>query len=279
MIYIDLTREQYMDLEKIKGFVYHGAEGYSSIVQMRKTVYVYLLLTFVPVGASVVGDVFAFGVVAFTVTLLYVLIVYTFPLRCPQPSFSCRFAVTAFHLIILSLELQLLEFTILYAGKYIGLGSIALILGLQILSAAVFVFIKVIKVKKGKYLNKKEYASSDGSPAIVGASSFGYLLARMLIRNTDIDSGAAAIIATTLFTALSVVIALVAAYHLLKYYYCKKYRITCDENGVSVSQKLILPEKKKSSLAKKIGKAILWGFLLLFMCAYVYGMYHISRGV
>ena len=80
-----------MNKEKIEAFVAYGAENYVSIEVLRKMLpQCYLFFTFLSVGASLVGDVFVFGIVSLLVTGLYGLFIYTFPLWCPSPSFACR---------------------------------------------------------------------------------------------------------------------------------------------------------------------------------------------
>lgn len=267
-----------MNLEKVKSFVYYGAEQYSSIALLRQMVPCYLFVTFLCVVASLVGNIFAFGITSLSITLIYSLIVYTFHLWCSKPSFSCRFATNAFGMIVLSLELQLMCYTILYAGKYIDFRDIVLIACLQLISGVICVLITVRKVRNGKYTNKKSGSSAVNNAVISGASFLGYFFARSLFRKTDISVSIAATIAAV-STALSVFFAILASFHILKYYYAKKYQITTDESGGSVSQMLVLSDNMKNSLVKKIWKAILWVLLLLIMCAVLYGMYQVSRGI
>lgn len=265
-----------MDSEKAKSFIYYGAENYTSIQALRQMVpYCYLILTFLCVAASLVGNILVFGIIEIAITLLYTLIVYTFHLWCPKPSFLCRFETNALSMVFLSLELQLMMCAGLYAGKYIDFRDIALIIGLQILSVAVFIFITVKKVKKGKYKDKKSGSSAVNITVVAGASFGGYSLVRMLHRNTD--TGMKTIIIIGIFMALAVLCDIIAALNLLKYYYAKKYHINCDANGESVSKMLVVAHSDQSSMSKKSLKVILWVFLILVLIAVLYGIYRISR--
>ena len=264
-----------MDFEKIKSFVYYGAENYSSIDSLRKMLpQCYLFLTFLCVTISIVGKFFAFGIVEVGITLLYSLLVYTFHLWCPKPSFPCRFITNALDIFFLSLELQLLMYTILFAVNYTDFWGIALILGFQMLSAVLCIIITIGKIKNGKYIEKKQNSFTVSTVLIVVSSSFVYFFIKMLHGNMDIDNQVAGTIFVALLTPLFVLFAMLISFQLLKYYYAKKYRIFCDESGRNISQMLIPVQNKDTSPIK----AILWGLLIFLMVAVLYGVYQVSRG-
>ncbi len=207
--------------------------------------------------------------------MCYTFFIYTFHLWCPKPSFSCRFATNALGVITLTVQLQLFVYTILYTGNYFNFLDIILLIGLQILTAVTYALITIKRIKNGKFFGKKGNGSAVCTATIAGAASLGYSFLRILFKN--MDKNIAMWIAVFIFTMLFMFLAILATFHMLKVYYAKKYQITCGEDGESISQMLVLPPKKKMSLAKRVLKAVRWGLLILVLIAILYGMYQASR--
>lgn len=264
-----------MTLEKIKSFVYYGAQNYISLESLKIMVPAcYLFLTYISFVAAIAGNVIPWAIAMLSVVILYSAVVYTFHIWCPKPSYACRFATSAFSMISLSVIFQLFVYTILFAGKYISFIDIGIIMVLQIISVIVYISMQKAKIKEGEYLNKK-VNSAGSNTVIVGGASLGYFFAKMFLR--DVDDHVAANIVISISTALSVLLGVLATLHLMKYYYAKKCQITSDENGENFSLQLIPQKKEERSLLKKILFNVWKIFVLVLLIAVLIGVYQVSR--
>ena len=116
--------------DKIKSFIYYGLENYISLASLRTMVpAAYLFLGFTGAVAGIAGNAPVLMTIFLSFIVVYAIVVYTFHLWCPQPSFSCRFAMSAFSTLSLSIILQSWMFLILLVGEYIDVWDIVAVSG------------------------------------------------------------------------------------------------------------------------------------------------------
>ena len=104
--------------DKVQSFVYYGSEHYISLSSLRAMVpAVYLLLGFTGAVVGIVGNAPVLMAAFLSLIAAYAIVVYTFHLWCPTPSFACRFAVSAFSALSISIILQSWGFFISFGWK------------------------------------------------------------------------------------------------------------------------------------------------------------------
>ena len=258
----------------VKKFVYLGVDSYISVAQLRN-IFPFVFLAFITIGISIVGNVFPLVIASFLLTAIHALAVHIFCKRNPVPSFECRFLVNAFESLFLSLELQLLMYTALYAGKIITVYFILLMTAIQIISAALTAVITVCKIRKRKSTERMFRRFFLGFLITVGVLLLFLLILMISGAEGDVANLLASVIITAIAAAILVLFAVLTVHPLLRYYYSKKNNITCDEHGNSVSEKLIYhaPDKPR----KRVLDIIMFILLMLVLSAILYGMYEVSR--
>lgn len=263
------------DIDNIRSFVYFGAQNYISLKIMRMLVPgCFAFLTFITFAAAIAGNILFFPVLQLFIVTIYAIIVYTFHISCPKPSFVMRFFTNALTILSLNAALQLFAYTVLLAGKYISVSDIFINIALQAAAAVLYMLITFCKIKWGHYKNKKTAAYLRNT-AIVSAGAFlGYYLAKMCL--SYISPSIAAVIVMALFTALSVVFSVITCFNLIKIFFCIKYSITEDGTGNTVSLGLIF-EQPKRSILHKIWSSVWKIALLVLLSAILYGIYKVSR--
>ena len=78
-------------------------------------------------------------------------------------------------------------------------------------------------------------------------------------------------------TFVAALCAVLATMHLMRFYYCKKYDIICDEKGNKTSPLLFAEKKEKESLPKRILVTVCKVVLLLFLALTLVGVYMVSQ--
>lgn len=261
--------------EKIKSFVYYGSKNYISLASLRAMVpSAYLFLSFFALVAGIAGDAIPAALAFLAIVVLYSLIVYTFPLWCPKPSFACRFAMSAFSTLSISIIFQAWIYTILFAAKQIDIFDVCIVIALQILSATIYYCITKFKINKGKFLSEKSYKTNISIGVIAGAAYGGVRFGRML---HNLNSAMAGTLAMICFAVFAAVCAAIATGHILKYYFYKKYNIDCDENGDTTSPLLFAEKREKKSLPKRIWSVTWKVLLLLLLIAILYGISQVRQ--
>ena len=261
--------------DKIKSFVYYGSENYISLSSLRTMVpAAYLFLGFTGAVAGIAGNAPILTIVFLSFIAIYAIVVYTFQLWCPQPSFSCRFAMGAFSTLSLSIILQSWMFLILLIGKYIDVWDIVLVAALQIISSVAYFIITRKRINKGIFKAKKSSKTNINIAIISGASFAGMRMGRML---RGMDSSLAATFAMIGFTCIAVLCSIIATMHIMKFGYCKKYDINCGKDYETTSPLLFVEKKEKKSLPKRIWSVAWKVMLLMLLVAILYGVYQVSQ--
>lgn len=260
--------------EKIESFVYYGADNYISLVSLRIMVpAAYLFLGFTGSVAGIVGRAIAPTAVFLSFILFYALAVYTFNIWCPSPSFSCRFAVSAFSTLSLSIILQSWAFLILLVAKFVNAWDIAIIALIQIVSAVICFFITKKWIDKGIYKAKKSFKSNINI-AIIASAAVSAFRGSGVLRN--IETSLAATIVTVIITFLAVLFAVIATPHLMKYFYCKTYNITCGTDNETTSPLLFAEKKEKKSLPNRIWSIFWKSVVAILLISILVGVYKAS---
>ena len=261
--------------DKIKSFIYYGSENYISLASLRTMVpAAYLFLGFTGAVAGIAGNAPILMAVFLSFIAIYAIVVYTFHLWCPQPSFSCRFAVSAFSTLSLSIILQSWMFLILLVGKYIDVWDIVLVAVLQIISSAIYFLITRERISKGIFRAKKSSKTNISIAVISGAAFAGVRMGRML---RGMNSSLAATLAMVGFTCIAVLFSVIATMHIMKFCYCKIYGISCGKEYENTSPLLFAEKKEKKSLPKRIWSVVWKITLLILLIAILYGVYQVSQ--
>ena len=261
--------------DKIESFIYYGSENYISLSSLRTMIpAAYLFLGFTGAVAGIAGNAPILTTIFLSFIVVYAIVVYTFHLWCPQPSFACRFAVSAFSTLSLSIILQSWMFLILLVGEYIDVWDIVLVAVLQIISSAIYFLITRKRISKGIFKAKKSSKTNINIAVISGASFAGMRMGRML---RGMNSSLAATLAMVGLACIAVLCSVIATMHIMKFCYCKSYGISCGKECEDTSPLLFAEKKEKKSLPKRIW-SIVWKItLLILLIAILYGVYQVSR--
>lgn len=261
--------------DKVQSFVYYGSEHYISLSSLRAMVpAVYLLLGFTGAVVGIVGNAPVLMAAFLSLIAAYAIVVYTFHLWCPTPSFACRFAVSAFSALSISIILQSWVFLFLLVGKRTDVWDIVCIVALQMISSAIYFLITRKRISKGNFIAKKSSKTNISIAIISGASYAGMRIGRML-RETNFSL--AATLAMVGLTCIAVLCSVVATMHIMKFCYCKSYGITCGKDSETTSPLLFAKKKEKKSLPKRIWSVVWKTTLLLLLVALLYGVYQVSH--
>ena len=261
--------------DKIKSFIYYGSENYISLASLRTMVpAAYLFLGFTGAVAGIAGNAPVLMTIFLSFVVVYAIVVYTFHLWCPQPSFSCRFAMSAFSTLSLSIILQSWMFLILLVGEYIDVWDIVLVAVLQIISSVIYFLITRKRISKGGFKAKKSSKTNINIAVISGAAFAGMRMGRML---RSMNSSLAATLAMVGLTCIAVLCSVIATMHIMKFCYCKIYGISCGKEYENTSPLLFAEKKEKKSLPKRIWSVVWKIMLLVLLIAILYGVYQVSQ--
>lgn len=261
--------------DNIKKFVYFGAENYMPLSTFKTMVpAAYLFLSFTAAVAGIAGNALVPTILFLSFVAINAIVVYTFHLWCPQPSFACRFSMSAFGILSLGIILQSWAFVILHIGGYMDLWDIVTAIAVQILAAAVYILITKSRIKKGVYKEKKSFKTNVNIGLISMAVFAGRRVGRRLL---GADSSVAVTLILMGITFVAALCAVLATMHLMRFYYCKKYDIICDEKGNKTSPLLFAEKKEKESLPKRILVTVCKVVLLLFLALTLVGVYMVSQ--
>ena len=257
--------------DNVTSFIYYGSQNYISLESLRLMVpSAFLFMSFCMLVVSIVSQRLIFGIVFLSLVAIYAVIVYTFHLWCPKPSFACRFAMSAFSSFSISIIFQVWAYSFLLATGLIDIWDILIAIVVQAVPAVACILIANAKIKSGAYLKKISVKTTVCMGGISAASVAGIHLARRL---GEISQHTASIIVMACVTLLGVIFASAGTMHIMKLYLCKKYEIKCDKDGSTVSELLILPKKPKKGLIRRIW-SVTWKVLVLILAiAILFGIY------
>lgn len=246
-----------LNADYVRDYIYYYAKNYTSLEILQWMIGVYAFLTFFACVASIMSNTLINGIIMVFLTLLYTIVVLVFQKKADQVnSFSLRFLVTGIFGAFSAIYFLLFACTFLDATRHGTLPSKAVLLLLLLLFTFIFHFTVLRNVIKGRYTEKnikKPKASKRVALwASVGAC-VGVIIARRL--SPMLTESVKMVIISLLCTLISCLFA-IGTTQLWAYYFCKKFGITCDEDGENTSILLThydkVPKQKMSK--RKIKK-------------------------
>lgn len=242
--------------ENIKHFVYNNDANYASYASIKCLMScVCMFMSLITGTYAIVMKLWHFVVilviinVAFLLHLLFLKLIYknTYPMR-----FLSDWIVD----MLLSWLFLNSAFVVLYATKcdtnFVVIGTL--------ISYTTFLLLSIVwMIKRSKSDVYKKYAQmkKNKRPIEIAAVSIisvsgtiGLVIGRIITRGLDIEKNIIAYVAFAIFIVVSMCFSL-GHVNLLKYYYCKKYKIYCDEYGNTTSPDLEYHKKAKRNKAER----------------------------
>lgn len=242
--------------ENIKHFVYNNDANYASYASIKCLMScVCMFMSLITGTYAIVMKLWHFVVilviinVAFLLHLLFLKLIYknTYPMR-----FLSDWIVD----MLLSWLFLNSAFVVLYATKcdtnFVVIGTL--------ISYTTFLLLSIVwMIKRSKSDVYKKYAQMEKNKRpieIVAVSiipvsgTIGLVIGRIITRGLDIEKNIIAYVVFVIFIVVSMCFSL-GHVNLLKYYYCKKYKIYCDEYGNTTSPDLEYHKKAKRNKAER----------------------------
>lgn len=244
--------------ENIKYFVYNNDANYASYASIKCLMScVCMFMSLITGTYAIVMKLWHFVVilviinVAFLLHLLFLKLIYknTYPMR-----FLSDWIVD----MLLSWLFLNSAFVVLYATKcntnFVVIGTL--------ISYTTFLLLSIVwMIKRSKSDVYKKYAQmkKNKRPIEIAAVSIipvsgiiGLVIGRIITRGLDIGKNTIAYVAFVIFIVVSMCFSL-GHVNLLKYYYCKKHKIYCDEYGNTTSPDLEYHKKAKRNKVERKG--------------------------
>ena len=242
--------------ENIKHFVYNNDANYASYASIKCLMScVCMFMSLITGTYAIVMKLWHFVVilviinVAFLLHLLFLKLIYknTYPMR-----FLSDWIVD----MLLSWLFLNSAFVVLYATKcdtnFVVIGTL--------ISYTTFLLLSIVwMIKRSKSDVYKKYAQMEknkrpieiAAVSIISVSgTIGLVIGRIITRGLDIEKNIIAYVAFVIFIVVSMCFSL-GHVNLLKYYYCKKYKIYCDEYGNTTSPDLEYHKKAKRNKVER----------------------------
>ena len=244
--------------ENIKYFVYNNDANYTSYASIKcLMICVCMLMSLITGTYSIVMRLWHFVVilviinVAFLLHLLFLKLIYknTYPMR-----FLSDWIVD----MLLSWLFLNSAFVVLCETKcatnFVVIGTL--------ISYTIFLLLSISwMIKRSKSDVYKKYAQAGNikrpmdivvASIIPVSGTIGFVIGRIITRGLNIEKNINAYLAFAIFVVVSMYFSL-GHVNLLKYYYCIKYKITCDQQGNATSQ-FLFPDKKTKTRSKNVEK-------------------------
>ena len=247
--------------EKVRNFIYLDTKRYISLSFLKVFYWKVLIIPIIMIIMGIAGKSL-FPLVSIAVwSLLWWIFVLILQSKRVKKTFELRVLVNG----ILGLFVSSL-FWILYIAinlvsdaPFAELNFFLWILLFYLLFTAIYMAVIILFVHKGIYSKIKEKSQSKTalmltgifSELLPGAGISGMYSARFLRAHASMDIRYT--VAAVGFVLLIFLIGL-ANGNFVQYYYCKKYGITCDEDGNETSPKLEHKPKAPKRRARKIKK-------------------------
>lgn len=247
--------------EKVRNFIYLDTKRYISLSFLKAFYWKVLIIPIIMIVMGIAGKSL-FPLVSIAVwSLLWWIFVLILQSKRVKKTFELRFLVNG----ILGLFVSSL-FCILYIAinlvsdaPFAELNFFLWILLFYLLFTAIYMAVIILFVHKGIYSKIKEKSQSKTalmltgifSGLLPGAGISGMYSARFLRAHASMDIRYT--VAAVGFVLLIFLIGL-ANVNFVQYYYCKKYGITCDEDGNETSPELERRPKAPKCRARKMKK-------------------------
>lgn len=242
--------------ENIKHFVYNNDANYASYASIKCLMScVCMFMSLITGTYAIVMKLWHFVVilviinVAFLLHLLFLKLIY-------KNTYQMRFLSDWIVDMLLSWLFLNSAFVVLYATKcdtnFVVIGTL--------ISYTTFLLLSIVwMIKRSKSDVYKKYAQMEKNkrPIEIAAVSIipvsgtiGLVIGRIITRGLDIEKNIIAYVVFVIFIVVSMCFSL-GHVNLLKYYYCKKYKIYCDEYGNTTSPGLEYHKKAKRNKAER----------------------------
>lgn len=254
--------------QKAKALVYLDTGRYISLESLKYFYLAGFFFTLFMLIASIAGKVL-FPIMSMLIwTVLYWVFIGILSSKRVKKTFQLRFLVNGISSVFMSALFLLFGFSIILTSGMLPAESVLWLTVIYILFSVLYCAVVVVGVHKGVFgkINEKSQnktfmmISAMAGAFIPCTGAVGVFVSRFVknIAGADVQ----AILA--FFGFIYILFATILGYiNFVQYYYCKKYSITCDENGNSTSPKLEPPPKKKKGELNIIVKVLIRILLVL----------------
>lgn len=240
---------------KVRDFVYLDTKGYISLESIKVLYWATLILPFMMFVMGIAGkSLFPILSVA-TYSLIYWTFVAVIQSKHVKKTFALRFLVNGMTGLFISSLFAILLISIGIVSDILEVKFAISIVFFYMIYISAYTILLVIGVHKGVYAKIKEKSQSRRwlktsafTVAIIPCMGVGGMYLSKILRATVSVS-----VQTNVgMFLLIVIIFLPGLSHInfVQYYYCKKYRIICDEDGDTTSPNLERKLKKSKSRLK-----------------------------
>ena len=253
-----------MDQKLYRDFVYFDDQRYPSYEGLKYAGFgIFPFLSLIITTVGIVTKIIPFIVVILLIDVLYVAFLYIIRRNNIKKTYSFRFFVNGISSVFLSVLCLLLCFIPVIAINH---NVVALILT-GIFSCVLFVFLSCIAIwiciKKGVFgkaikSQKLKIASAVSAALLPASGMIGRSIAKTMRSAFDFNNETWGYIVFFIFEFAMLISSLGVALSFMKYHYCRKFAITCDENGDTTSPGLEPPPKvKKNWKSRPIFKVLI----------------------
>ena len=255
----------------VKHFVFNDAERYISLGLLKQLAGAYTFISVFALVCVFFGKALLWNIALLVLTLLYIAGVLWFQKICDKiNSFSLRFLVNGISAFMLSIYFLLLAFSFLSLEGYPVIWYLIILLCYLALISS-YNFFTVLNVRNGRYSRKRAVKKNKLAFWVTTGALAGVNFIRLLKQSEDenINKISIAIFGCCVISFLSEL----GTVNFLKYYYCKKYLLTCDESGNNASL-LLTHYDKKNKLKKKqsVMKVLFIIFIILVAIFLIIGI-------
>ena len=253
-----------MDQKLYRDFVYLDDARYLDYENLKFVGWcVYLFLSGIILVYGIVGKAASIIVAISLLDILYVIFLCVIRSRNIKKTYSFRFFVNGVSSIFLSMYFLLAGITPMIANRYdVGvlslIGIVSYILFVMLYCVVIQICIKKGIPAKAAKSKKLQIASFIGAGLIPVSGMIGRSIAKSMHSSFDFSNETWCYIAFFLFEFVALLSSLGTVINLMKYHYCRKFAITCDENGDTTSPGLEPPPKiKKNWKSRPIFKVLI----------------------
>ncbi len=255
--------------EKVRDLIYLDTERYTSLDNLRVFYWGIIILPFFMVLIGIISIKMIgvcwrslFPIVSIAVwSVLYWIFVLTIQSKKTKKTFELRFLVNGICGVFLSSLWWIFaaSFSFPTDTPLFEPDFLLLILPFYLLFTVIYIAAIILGVHKGIYGKIREKGrsrtflmiSAYAGAILPGMGSVGMNMSRLMRAHA---SERAQTIAVTIGIVLLIFLPAIAHINFVQYYYCKKYGITCDEDGNETSPKLERKPKVPKRRARKIKK-------------------------
>ena len=242
-----------MNQKLYRDLVYFDDERYPSYEDLKYAgIYICLFLSLIMLMCGIASKNAFLVVVVLLYDILYVVFLHVIRSRNIKKIYSLRFLVNGISSVFVSIFFLLLSFIPVIVMNHNALAWILI----YIFSCVLFVLLSCIAIwvciRKGVFdkaiKSKKLKIISAISVSLIPVSGLiGYSIAKFMNSIFKINNKTMTYITFFVWELMILISTLGIVLSFMKYYYCRKYSITCDEDGDTTSPLLEPPKKVKKA--------------------------------